>query len=410
MKIFKNFVFIFVVGILFLLPYSTNALNNKVASCEYKFENSNGKLIELKYDIYSNGEVKTPFSDGTLYARDGKSWYHSDNFSKQFYNASKINSSTITCPTIGVQDSNLGVTVYAYPIYRDSCSGHCYNVSVGNMKLTNWAEDKSVKSRAVVSTCAAPSMGFFNSKSYIMPYFRLLDNGTKQWSLDGNQFFSVADTISAKINGEKFSISVNDSLINTVFNSNSTSCPTQMYRCVVQDGDTYSYELSRDARSCKRDELSTVDGQEFGSQYANGAFGEPDEESSSDDNEHGSNSFTQHTEDLTIEDLEGQLEFGDEIQDCDSLLGSTEDEESVAWLLQQVLNYVKILGPILVVILSSIDFAKSIIASDDENMKKAEKKLVVRLILAVALFLIPTLVSVLLNVFGITTDTICVLN
>ena len=75
-----------------------------------------------------------------------------------------------------------------------------------------------------------------------------------------------------------------------------------------------------------------------------------------------------------------------------------------------MLNYVKILGPILVVILSSIDFAKSIIASDDENMKKAERKLVVRLILAVAVFLIPTLVSVLLNVFGITTDTICVLN
>ena len=44
---------------------------------------------------------------------------------------------------------------------------------------------------------------------------------------------------------------------------------------------------------------------------------------------------------------------------------------------------------------------------NDRDMKKAEKKLMIRLVLAVALFLIPTLVSVLLNVFGITTDQIC---
>ena len=40
-------------------------------------------------------------------------------------------------------------------------------------------------------------------------------------------------------------------------------------------------------------------------------------------------------------------------------------------------------------------------------MKKAEKKLAIRLVLAIALFLIPTLVSVLLDTFGITTDAIC---
>ncbi len=414
MKFFKFFLIVFVVGIIFCLPYNTNALNNKVASCEYQFENTNGKLIKLKYDIYNDGDIKLPFSDGTLFARDGKSWYHSDDFSKQFYSASKINSSTITCPTIGVQDSDLGVTVYAYPIYRDSCSGHCYNISSADLTLTSWAKDKNVKSKSVVSTCAAPSMGFFNRSSYIMPYFRLLDDGSQEWSLDGNQFFSVAKTISGKVDGEAFSISVNNSLLKSIFGASSTSCPTQIYRCVVQNDEGFSYELSKDAKSCTNDELSTVDGQEFGSTYANGAFGEPDsnsgDSSSSGDNGHGSNSFTQPSGDLTTEDLKGQLEFGDEIDECSSLLGSTEDEESVAWLLQQILNYVKILGPILVVILSSLDFAKSIISSDDDHMKKAERKLVIRLILAVAIFLIPTLVSVLLNVFGITTDTICVLN
>lgn len=111
-----------------------------------------------------------------------------------------------------------------------------------------------------------------------------------------------------------------------------------------------------------------------------------------------------------IEDLEDWNKEYDKEQECDpanSMLGDPEDEDSVAWLLQQILNYIKILGPILVVVLSSLDFAKVIIQSDDEAMAKAQKKLIYRLILAAALFFIPTLVMVLLNLFGITSDPTC---
>ena len=94
-------------------------------------------------------------------------------------------------------------------------------------------------------------------------------------------------------------------------------------------------------------------------------------------------------------------------QNCDSLLGSTSDENSVAWLVQKILNYIQILGPILVVILSSIDFAKVIITGDDDAMAKATKKLTTRLVLAASLFFLPILVSVLLNTFGVTTDATC---
>ena len=97
----------------------------------------------------------------------------------------------------------------------------------------------------------------------------------------------------------------------------------------------------------------------------------------------------------------------DQQQSCDSLLGSTSDEDSVAWLIQKVLNYIQILGPLLVVILSSIDFAKVIIMSDDDAMAKATKKLTTRLILAASLFFLPVIVSVLLNTFGITTNAVC---
>lgn len=102
-------------------------------------------------------------------------------------------------------------------------------------------------------------------------------------------------------------------------------------------------------------------------------------------------------------------EYGHE-QTCEgsnSLLGNVNDENSVAWLLQQVLNYIKILGPVLVVVLSSIDFTKVIVKSDDEAMGKAQKKLGKRLILAGLLFFIPTLVQVIFNIFDITTNVTC---
>ena len=97
----------------------------------------------------------------------------------------------------------------------------------------------------------------------------------------------------------------------------------------------------------------------------------------------------------------------DQEQNCSSLLGDPTDENSVAWLIQKLLNYVQIIGPLLVVILSSIDFAQVIIKSDDEAMAKATKKLTTRLILAASLFFLPIIVSALLNVFGLTTDPTC---
>ena len=92
---------------------------------------------------------------------------------------------------------------------------------------------------------------------------------------------------------------------------------------------------------------------------------------------------------------------------CDSLLGSTGDSNSVAWLLQFIFNIVKVVGALLVVVLSSIDFAKVVVKSDDDEMAKARSKLITRLILAAAIFFIPTITMVLLEVFGVVSDPTC---
>ena len=109
----------------------------------------------------------------------------------------------------------------------------------------------------------------------------------------------------------------------------------------------------------------------------------------------------------SVKDIGDMNSQYNQAQNCNTLLGNPNVESSVAWLLQYVFNVIKVVGPLLVVILSSIDFAKVIVKSDDDEMAKARKKLITRLILAAALFFIPTITMVLLEVFGLTSDPTC---
>lgn len=94
-------------------------------------------------------------------------------------------------------------------------------------------------------------------------------------------------------------------------------------------------------------------------------------------------------------------------QNCNSLLGSPGDANSVAWLIDKILSYLTIVGMALVVVLSSVDFAKVVMKGDDDAMAKATKKLVTRLILAGLLFFVPTLTSAIFALFGLTSDATC---
>lgn len=388
-KQLRLFLLLFILGFV-CIPYNTSALGNEIASCNYQFTDVSGNQIKLKYQVLSDGSVRLPFGDGENYNNTNFSWYHSEQFSDKFYDAFSIDENTVTCPSIFVQQNESGFTVYPYPLSSSVCTGNCYQASA-LPKLSDSAKKSGIKSKKVVSSCSGSSMGFYNRQSYVYPYFRLFSDGTKEWSIDGATYVPVSEAITGSINSsEKFSISVNDSLIDSIFSSNSLTCPSSIYRCVNRMQGGYSYELSTSGNVCSSDTLSTGDGQQLGSNYANLGYGDPDDGSSD-----GS---------VTLDDLKEDLNSYNQSTTCNGILGEPDNEESVAWLLQQILNYIKILGPILVVILSSMDFAKAIIASDDESMKKAEKKLMIRLVLAVALFLVPTLVSVMLNVLGYTAD------
>lgn len=86
---------------------------------------------------------------------------------------------------------------------------------------------------------------------------------------------------------------------------------------------------------------------------------------------------------------------------CIDFLGDPTDSKSVAWLLQTFFNYIKVLGPILVLLFSAIDFTKTIMNSDEEAMKKSQKKLGIRLMCAVGIYFLPMLITLIINlVFG----------
>ena len=89
---------------------------------------------------------------------------------------------------------------------------------------------------------------------------------------------------------------------------------------------------------------------------------------------------------------------------CDSIF--SKEEGTIGWMLNTVLNYIKIIGPILVVLLSAIDFIKAVVGFDEKAMKEAQNKLIIRLVAALALFLVPTLVQLLLSFINMTTCTI----
>lgn len=82
------------------------------------------------------------------------------------------------------------------------------------------------------------------------------------------------------------------------------------------------------------------------------------------------------------------------------------EEGKLGWLLNMILNYIRIIGPVLVVLLSAIDFIKAVIGTDEKAMKEAQSKLIIRLVAAIALFLVPTLVQLLLSFINATTCTL----
>ncbi len=93
------------------------------------------------------------------------------------------------------------------------------------------------------------------------------------------------------------------------------------------------------------------------------------------------------------------------VANCDAIFGDPNDPKSLSEMIKRIFNYIQIIGPILVVLLTGVDYLKVVLLGDDEKKSTLVKKLGIRLICILLLIFIPLIVNVLLDLFGITSCT-----
>ena len=99
--------------------------------------------------------------------------------------------------------------------------------------------------------------------------------------------------------------------------------------------------------------------------------------------------------DVPIDVEVGFIDTRDQQISCTYIFG--EDGEIIK-LIKTLLNLVKIIVPVLVIVLGSLDFVSAIFSQDDGNMKKAQTKFIKRLIIAVAIFVAPSILKFILDI------------
>lgn len=89
--------------------------------------------------------------------------------------------------------------------------------------------------------------------------------------------------------------------------------------------------------------------------------------------------------------------------DCNGIL-TVEAMEFI----EEIIGYIRILVPILLIILGAVDFGTAVVSQDQDALKKSGSKFIKRCIAAVAIFFVPTIVKLLLGLPGIKDNIILV--
>ncbi|GEM_PF-1188009 len=90
-----------------------------------------------------------------------------------------------------------------------------------------------------------------------------------------------------------------------------------------------------------------------------------------------------------------------------TLLGDPNDETSLAWIVDRFLSYIRILGPVAMLLFSSIDYVKAVVTGAEDSFKKANKNILTRAGLIILLFLVPTIVNEIIKLFNLAGPSIC---
>lgn len=106
-----------------------------------------------------------------------------------------------------------------------------------------------------------------------------------------------------------------------------------------------------------------------------------------------------------LKDLIGAAEDREREEDfknkCQFILGDPSKEGYFAYYLDTTFRFIKFLAPALLIVFTIIDYIKVIAQSDNDGIKKVNKKTITRMIFTLLIFLLPILISTLLSLFGL---------
>lgn len=82
-------------------------------------------------------------------------------------------------------------------------------------------------------------------------------------------------------------------------------------------------------------------------------------------------------------------------EDCQGIINTTTKK-----IINKYLGYIHIIVPIMILALGVFDFFKAMIASKEDEMKKAQKRFIIRLVAGVLVFLAPTIVNLIITMLN----------
>lgn len=92
---------------------------------------------------------------------------------------------------------------------------------------------------------------------------------------------------------------------------------------------------------------------------------------------------------------------------CESYLGNPKLKGTPAYYLQFAFNLIKYIAIIMLLVLTIVEYAKAVVSSNQDAIKKATMNTVKRLILAAVIFMLPMLIEFLFKVLGLYSSTTC---
>lgn len=95
------------------------------------------------------------------------------------------------------------------------------------------------------------------------------------------------------------------------------------------------------------------------------------------------------------------------LADADVSCGEGSTLVNVIAIIRLVMNIICIAVPIIMILMGTIDLFKAVTAGKDEDIKKKQKALITRIIAGVLVFLVPTIVSVIMNLIGVSSWRTC---